>query len=381
MAESGDAIGDLADAEEAYERHGGRIDEVGAERVETTVAAYRDLLILLDRYEGRATGTGDFGAFIEFQEKLAELVEGLPEDAPRRDAFETVASALDKRRVSEADFERARETLSPAADLAGTVEARAAALADYREARKRVARRLDEVESRLADLDRLRELGDAYLAIAEEDDPEALLAEIRDPVEAYNGAVESAFRGLKREAPARRVLAFVADADGPFVDYRPPPADLREYLDSNDAGEHPIPKLVEYADYSPKKLEHYVDEPMELKRRVATHRIYLERLDAGPLTLDWPPGPPAELRYRADELVSVVDAFAPPEAIQRLRTVRDLTRDEAWFARLADAAEARERLGSRELARLEGGELDAERERAENERGALRDALAEHPER
>lgn len=375
------AHAELAEAANEYERRREAVEEIGAEEATAVVDARRDLLDLLKRYEGTATGTGDFQAFIRFQEELTELVDDLPDDLPRRDAFERVESDLDKRRVSESDFERARRTLEPATEVAETVEARDDALARYREARKAAVRRRRAVEERLDEMDRLRELGDAYLAVADEGDPTELIAAIRDPVAAYDEAVADAFAEMKAEEPARDVLAFVAEVDSAFVDYERPPADLRDYLESSDVGDHPIPKLLSYADYSPSKLEHYVDEPTALKRHVATHRTYLERLDAGPLTLDWPPRPPVELRYRADELISAVDAFAPVEAVARLRTVRDLTRDEAWFARLADAARARERLGSDELERLASGELAEERAAVRDERDALDAALAEHPER
>ena len=376
-----EAHAELAEAARAYERRREAVEEIGEARATAVVDARRDLLALLKRYEGKATGTGDFQAFIRFQEELTEFVSDLPDDLPRREAFERVEADLDKRRVSESDFERARRTLEPASDVAETVEARDDALARYREARKAAVRRRRAVEERLADVERLRELGDAYLAVADEGDPTELIAAIRDPVTAYNEAVADAFSAMKAEEPARDVLAFVAETDSAFVDYRSPPADLRDYLSASDTGDNPIPKLLSYADYSPNKLEHYVDEPMALKRHVATHRTYLERLDADPLTLDWPPRPPVELRYRADELISAVDAFAPVEAIARLRTVRDLTRDEAWFARLADAARARERLGSDELERLENGELNEEREAVRDERDALDAALDEYPER
>lgn len=376
-----EARDDLADAARAYERAVERVAEIGEDDAETVADAHGRVVSLLDRYEGRATGTGDFEAFIRFQEELTELVEGLPEGMPRREAFERVEADLDKRRVSESDFERARRTLDPAADVVEAVEARGDALAAYREARKAAVRRRREVEERLAEIDCLRELGDAYLSVADEGDPAEAIAAIRDPIEEYNGAVRDAFGRTKSEDSAREVLAFVAETDSAFVDYRAPPVDLRDYLASSETGDHPIPKLLDYADYSPNKLEHYVDEPMSLKRHVATHRTYLERLDGGPLTLDWPPRPAAELRYRADELITAVDAIAPAEAVVRLRTVRDLARDEEWFGRLADAARARDGLDSAELDRLENGDLDAECERIAAEREALAAALDEHPER
>jgi len=100
------------------------------------------------------------------------------------------------------------------------------------------------------------------------------------------------------------VFSFLDRADGtPFVDADVPPTDLREYVTDYDAGEEPLPTLLEYADYSNSKLEHYVDDPGALRTAVAVHRTYVERLDAEPLTLDWPPAGGDELAYEIDELI------------------------------------------------------------------------------
>lgn len=381
MSDARERIAELEAANDAYERGRDAVAELGDH--EAVTDAHRRLTSLLDEYEGRATGTGDFRAYIEFQEKLTELVAELPEDLSHRDAFETVEEELDKRRLSEGDFDRARDLLAPAAGVVEQVAERDAALARYRKARTAATRERRAVNDRIAELERVRDLGDAYLELAADGaDPDDRIAEIRDPIEAYNDAVRADFEAFRSEKPARAVVAFADSMDvQPLVDYRTPPADLRDFLGGNGAGEHPIPKLLEYADYSPSKLDHYVDDAMELKRHVATHRTYLERLDAGPLSVAWPPLAPAELRWRADELIPVVDRFAAPETVAKLRNVRELTREESWFERLGNAARAQEMLDAAHLDRLSAGRAGEELAAARAERDALDEALAAHPER
>jgi len=173
------------------------------------------------------------------------------------------------------------------------------------------------------------------------------------------------------------VLAFVETTTlYPLVPFQSPPDDLLAYVETADAGTEPIPQLLSYADYSPSKLDHYVDDPDALKRAVATRRTYLQRLDAEPLTVGWPPPAAETLRFQCEERISVVDRFAP-DVVETLRAVRALTRRED-YDRLQTSAAAREQLTDAERERLRSGAVADERDDLRAERESIREALAEY---
>jgi len=351
-----DPLDELEAADAAYRERLAAVEAVGESALRAVADAHDRLTSLLDSYVGRATGTGDFQAYIQFQEELSTLVSGLSEDLPRRETFEEVESTLDKRRVSEADFERARDLLSPVADLANRLDERDAALERYRRARHAVEAAIAAVRDDRRDLERLRNLGDV--------DVDAPVERIRDPIETYNDAVQASFTEFKRDRSAREVVGFVAEAaTHPLIDYEEPPGHLLTYLRETEAGEESVGTLLEYAEYSRSKLSHYVADVDALKRNVRPHTTYLERLDAGPLTVAWPPTAALDLRWRADELVPVVDGFTPSTVVSRLRAVRDTTYDESTFERLRATARAADELDPEERERLATGAVEAEWER------------------
>jgi len=344
------------------------VDEQGEERLERVRDAHRAATDLLDRYEGRATGTGDFRAFVEFQEAFVELVEGLPDDLPAREAFEAANDLLDQRRLDEDDFERAREHLEPAGDRAALLAERERARERYETARRDARRRLRELDDRIDRLERLRRLGEADL--------DAPVERLRDPVESYDEAVREAWNQFRREASAREVFRVVEASEAyPLAAFPQPPADLREYVETSPAGEESIPTLLEYADYSSSKLSHYVDDPGALRTRVATGRTYLERLGAEPLTVSWPPPSGDRLRYRAAELVSVVARFAPEDVVAKARRLRRLP-DAVDYERLRETALARDELDDEERERLASGAVEGELTAARDERERIEAALA-----
>jgi hypothetical protein len=365
----------LREADRVYREVDGEIASVGRDRVESVADAYDRATDLLNRYEGQATGTGgeEFRAFVEFQERLANFVDELDDDLPYRGAFERMEDRLDKRRVSEDDFERAREALSDPREEARLLERRREAHEEYRDARRDARSELAEIDDEIDHLEDLVELGDADL--------DAPVERLREPIEAYDDAVREAFREYRREKSAREVLDFVADtANFPLVAFRQPPEDLREYVDSYDAGTEPVPTLLEYADYSRSKLSHYVEDAPELKRRVRTQQTYLQRLDAEPLVVDWPPPSGDHLQFLARELIAVCARFAPDEVVERARTVRDLPR-ETEYERIRRAAVATERLGPRERERLAAGEVERELSTLRERRTELSELLDDLPER
>jgi hypothetical protein len=361
-------VAELREARERVRELEARVEEVGEEELERVADAYNGATRLLERYEDRATDYDDFEGYVEFQETFVDFVEGLDDDLPAREGFEAADETFQKSRLNEEDFERAREQLADAREYASL-------LSSYREARGRrsdaehaVRSRLRDVEERVDDLERTLALGAADL--------DAPIEALRDPIESYDEAVREAFEAFKREAPAREVFALIeVTASYPLVDFRSPPTRLREYVASSEVGEEPIPKLLEYADYSASKLEHYVGAPHELKRHVATNRTYLDRLDAEPLTVEWPPPPMSKLRYRTREYEAVVRRFAPEEVVGALREVRRLATDPEWYGDLREAAHAIEELDEEGRAMLERDAVEPALREAREKRDRLREAL------
>jgi hypothetical protein len=335
------------------------VTDVGETRVAAAADAHDRAVALLDRYEERATGTGDFEAYVEFQSQFLGLVEGLDDDLPGRESFETAAEAMDRRRLRERDFETAREALADAERYRDLLDRREDAAERHRTARHEAREVREAVAERVEALERTLRLGDADL--------DAPVERVREPVTAYDEAVRAAFDEFYRTASARALFDWVAAARSyPLVDLRRPPRAVREYVREYDAGEQPVPDLLEYADYSASKLDHYVDDPGALRARVGAHRTYLERLDADPLTVGWPPPEAERLRWLGEELVAVVGRFADDDVVAKARTVRDLPRD-TEYGRLREAAVARAELDERERERLLSGAV-------EDDLAALRDA-------
>jgi hypothetical protein len=343
------------------------VEEVGAKTLRELRDALRGLTGLLDQYEDSATGSGDFESYMKCRMEVQEYVEGLDDDLPERELFEDVAERFDARRLSQRDFDWAREHLEPVEELVQRLEARDAAEERRSDARRAVMARLDTVQGRLAELRDIQQLGEADL--------DAPVEEIRDPIQRYNESVAAAFETVRQDWPARRLLRLVRTTSAyPLVELRQPPDDLVEYVETHDAGMESVEQLLEYADYSRSKLDHYIDDPMALKRHVATHRTYLTRLDADPLQIEWPPAAAKVLRFRARELVAVVDRFAPEETVAALHDVRAATR-RADFGTLRDTARARVELDEAERERLRSGEIEAELTRLAEERDTLESAL------
>lgn len=365
----------LAAADREYREVESQIDDVGETTVEAVADAVDRAESLLTRYEGRATGTGgeEFREFVRMKKDLAEFVDGLDSDLRHRDAFEAAKDALDKRRVSESDFERARAALAPARETADLLERRHEARERYRDARRAVRDERDAVAERITEREEIRRYGEADL--------DAPVEGLREPVETHEETVREAFRRFTHEAPAREVFELVrATRRFPLVAFDQPPEALADYLATSPAGEESVATLLEYADYSRSKLGHYVDDPAALKRHVATERTYLQGLSADPLVVGWPPPPAGELRHRGREIVSVVARFADDDAVAAARRVQRLSFQDD-YDRLRDAAVARERLTDEDRRKLADGTVDEELDRLRGRRDRLEDALSEHPER
>ncbi len=366
-----DLLGELRTAAERYEDARSSVTSIGRERVETLEATLRELDGIVATYEDRAVGTGDFEGYLAFQSEIESFVADLPEDLPHREDFEAVDEIVDKRRLSESDLAAIEERLSGPRETVDRLREVERTRASLRSARKAVHDRIGEIESRLEHLEELA----ALRAV----DLDAPTGDLREPIDAYNDAVATAFERYLESTPAEAVLGLFDLADRyPLVQLESPPSRLMDYLEAIDEP-LTVPELLEYAEYSDSKLEHYVADPDALRAAVRTDRTYLERLTPDPFTIAWPPPPADVLRWRLRELTSVVDRFADEEVIERLRAVRSLTKDAARFETLREAAEAETRLDERDRRRLTDGELASELEALREKMERLEDALASSP--
>ncbi|MEZ3162840.1 hypothetical protein ABNG03_02380 [Halorubrum sp. RMP-47] len=366
--EAGEAAARLRERYDELRRIESRIDGYGRDRVEAAADAYRRANRILDRYEEDAVGSGDFESYVRFRGEFGDAVD-VDDDLPAAEAFEAADEAVDKRRLSDEDFAAAREALEPAGEFVDLLEAYDDAVDDYRAGRKAAKEAQKRLESRLDELREVADMADADL--------DADLDRLHGPIDSYDEAVMEAFREFFKSASAREVFDFLDRADGtPFVDVDVPPTDLAEYVETHAAGEEPPATLLEYADYTNSKLDHYVDDPGALRTAVAVHRTYLERLDGEPLTLDWPPKPGDELAYEIDELVPLVGRIADDDAVATLRSVRELARTDE-YERLRRAAEVRHALDEEDLALIERGEAAERLAEAERTRSVVGDVLNE----
>ncbi len=364
-----DALDQLDAARDRLASAQAAIDEEGGEAVSEAADAYRSASTLLDRYVDKATGTGreNFKAYVQLEGQFSSLVDSLPEELKSRAAFEEALEAIDKRRLSESDFERAHRALEPAQRYADLLDERDAAREAVEDARTAASKRIREIDDAIDDRKRLLELADADL-----DAPVDLL---REPIDAYNEVIRAAFVEYRQSATAREVFAMLDRSRWyPFVGYEQPPEDLRAFVESDPAGEYTIPELLEYAEYSRSKLAHYVADADELKRKVATQQTYLDGIDATPLTIEWPPEPAGVLRRRTRELQPFVDRVADEETLAALRQVRLQTRDPD-YDRLQTAAQAVSQLTPDERDRLADGRIDDELAALRAERDRLEAAL------
>ncbi|WP_049907677.1 DUF7118 family protein [Haloferax elongans] len=374
MSDPDDPIASLRRAAERRSEKREQVDDIGLETLRTVADAYRDVETLLDRYEERITDRDDLEGYIEFRERLTEVLEALDADIRHSEAFVDANDALTTgvtSTLSTSDVDRARAALDPVRNDASLLDAWQSARDDYRSARHEAERHEAELRDRVEELERVRELGAADL--------DAPTQDIRVPIESYNDAVTDAFNRFLRDASARDVLEFLETATAyPLVELPAPPAPLRDYLHTASVGTEPVSVLVEYAEYSRSKLDHYVSDPQSFQAAVGPHTRLLATLSADPLTVEWPPKPASELRWRMRELVAAVGRFADEETVALARAVRALTeRDD--YDRLRDAAVAREVLTDEQRARLKRGAVEEE---LEAKRAAAEDVAAcldEHP--
>ncbi|GAB3691126.1 hypothetical protein GCM10028857_28180 [Salinarchaeum chitinilyticum] len=371
---SDDAVAELEAAAEDYRAAQAAIEEVGRETLETLDERYRTARNLLVEYQDKATDTGaqEFLNFAQFEQRFSSHVEGLDDDLPRREAFEAAMEAVDKTRLSEDDFDRALDALDPAAALVERLDEEEAARDRLVSALTAARKARQDHEDAIDRCERLLELGEADL--------DAPIEELRDPIETWNDAVRDAIDDLRTDASARELFAVLERANRyPLVDLDAPPEPLAEYVEREPPGDESVARLLEYADFSRSKLEHYVDDPGAFRSAIATERTYLERLDADGLTIDWPPPPAAEIPWLVRELRGVAAGLVDDEAMAALREVAALAREEDRYARLRDAAVARDQLDDDARERLASGSVEAELADHREAVARIDDAIAAAP--
>jgi hypothetical protein len=366
-------VAELDQREQRLERAEERVAEFGEEKLQRLADVYHEFVGILDRYEDQVTDDGgDIQTNIEFQSQVAEVSKQLSDDLLLSETFRECDEYLQQKWFSESDFEHVYEQLDPVSDLVGRLEERDAALEAYRETRRDVRYRIRELDEEINELERLSRLGNADL--------DAPTGRLREPIEAYNDAVTDAFEAFRRNSSAREVLAFVAAmADYPLVPFEHPPEGLLRYVREREPGTETISQLLAYADYSRSKLDHYVDDPGALKHTIGGKQTFLERLDAAPLRIGWPPPAATDLEYRCRELTAAVNRFAP-DAVEPLRDVAALPR-ERNYERLRNAAQAREELTDVERDRIATEDIEGQLGGLREEREHLQGALDEYPER
>ncbi len=346
-----------------------RLLRLGEARVEETVDAYRRAGRVLDRYDDTAIGSGDFASYVEFRSKF-EAATTVDEDTLATDAFERANEAVDKRRLNEGDFANARDALGNVEEYLALLENRDTARETYRITRKNTKDALGELTNHINSLERTAEMSDIDLS--------APAGELENLVIEYNEAVTEAFETFKRDASARELFDFLDTCQRyPLVTVDQPPRELSEYVFSRPAGKEPLPELLEYADYSPDKLQHYIDDPGALRTTVAVHQTYLDRIVVDPLTLEWPSPPAAECRYLIRELISLVSRLTDdPDPVVALRELRSLTREQR-YGTLRQTAVAQTTLSDTEQVLIAAGVVGEVRARARETRQLVEDILAE----
>ena len=363
-------VDQLEERAERVEQTRAELAEFGHERVAELADAHRSFTAVLERYEEQVvTDGGDVQTNVEFQSELDRVLKEIPQGVLLRETFTECTDALKKKWFNESDFEHVYELLEPVEDIVARLDDYETARDRFREASREAGHRLQELDSDISELERLVELGDADL--------DAPTERLREPIEAYNHIARESFETFFSEARAREVVSFLEVMRMyPLVAFETPPEEFRSYLQTAPIGEESVPRLLELADYSRSKLDHYVEDPDRFARVVGRHQTYLSGLSAEPLLVAWPPPPADRLRWRCRALTAALGRI-DPDAVESLREVAALPR-ETDYERLRDSVLARSQLGDAERERLREGGIERDLERLRDQRDRLQAALDAH---
>jgi hypothetical protein len=362
----------LRDAIEEYEAAQDAVTDPGRDQLEALAEAYTDLLDLVREFEDKATGTGreEFVNAAQVRASVTDFVDELDEDLPKRRQFEAARNAIDQRRLSESNFQRAREALSPVESTVERLDRLETATEGLKEAYSTGEAALDDLDETIASQERLLELGEADL--------DAPIEELREPVDRFNEQLQASFERLRTEGSTRELFALLdATERYPLIDAEQPPEEVRDYVDAHPAGEESLAQLLEYAEYSPSKLDHYVEDADLLKRTIATQRVALERLDAAPFTIDWPPPPADRVPWRTRALRGAASSLLDEAALTALRELEALARDADRYEHLRTAAEAADQLTETDRERLAAGTVADELTEYRSQRERIADLVDE----
>lgn len=374
MTATDDLVAALETAHATYLEAADAVDAVGEPELRQLADTHDEFRSFLARYREPASGTGreTFQVYVEFEAKLDEFADDLPDDLPARDAFEDAADHLDKRRLSPSDFDTALDKLEPVTTRLELLDRREAARDDYRHARHAVVQARRDLDDQIEDIERNLRFKDVDFSLPTDD--------LRSPITTYNTGVADTFDSFLTTTAARDVIAFLEKTEAyPLVRFEQPPTRLREFILNHEAGNEPIPTLIEYTGYTRSKLAHYVDDPGTFNAHIATNRSYLERLDSLPLQIEWPPPPAPTLRWRIRELLPVVGRFAPDHVTTSLRTVRDLTLHPTRYEDLRRTAQAHAALSEPDRERLQDSTMETEHDQLIRQRDRLTAILNDYP--
>lgn len=364
----------LTDAADAYRQANTAVEAHGRDTLNQLADAYEEARRLLTQYEEQATDTGieEFVRFAQFKQSFSALVESLDEELPATDAFAAAQTAIDKRRLTKDDFETARAELAPVREQLSLLDDLDAARDRLIDARHQAAARHDELTAEYERLQRVKRLGTADL--------DRSVSPLREPITTYNDAVRTAIQTLRRDRPAREFLAVLDRAQlYPLVPLPEPPTRLQTYLTESPAGTEPVATLLEWLEYSPSKLRHYVADPTAFRQAVATERSFLADLRPAPLLLDWPPPEPDVVPYLTRSRRRVIGSYLQPDASQALRQLEACARDKTQYEQLRATAVAQAELTDAERAALESGTLPDQLAETEAAIDAIEAALTAAP--
>ncbi|MFP4174208.1 MAG: hypothetical protein ACLFSW_00320 [Halobacteriales archaeon] len=347
-----------------YREARAEVREVGEDRAERTRDVYRRIDDAFDEYREDATGHGEFGRFVEFQNVVIDIEESVEEeDIYRAGDIERALSHLDANTLHDKHFRRARGDMEDVRDFVETYERYVELGDNLRDELSDLERRADE---------RAREIRRKEKALEKARRAEGVdVSRLREAVEGYNERVREGFETFVRDAPAVDVARLGERTHGaPLVDDAPiergTAKRLARYVDDET-----VDRVLELADSSDAKLSHYVDDPDGF--RDAVPRTYFETADGSRFELSY--DPEGVVRRRAEELVSLVRRFADDETVMALRRVRDMAAN-GTYGEMRRALVAREEAGADvDAIRDELDELRDEKERAETRADELRDVL------
>jgi hypothetical protein len=353
------------DKTDEYREKRDAVQEVGEERAERTRELYRRIEDAFEEYREDATGHGEFGRYVEFQNIVIDAEETVEEqDLYRPEDFESALANLDARTLHDKHFRRANDDLSEVRGFVETYER-------YLELEEELRDELRDLEHRADEL--RREIRRKEEAVEKAREAEGIdTSPLREAVERYNERVREEFERFVSEASAVEVARVGERTHGmALVDDAPVEAGTAESL-SRYVDDEGVDRVLELADASDGKLSHYVDDTDGF--REAVPRTFFETADGERFELSYEPE--GVVRRRADELVPLVGRFGDEETVAALRRVRDMAANGS-YGEMRRALVAREQAGAEvEELREELDELREEKGRVEDRTDEVRDPLS-----